>query len=863
MTTLKSKQSEKKGTSTAHYLSESGSDSESVSQASSCKANSKPLIQSPSTEQNKSKKKKAQKNSSDPDDGCIITGETILLDEATLSQPTGNQKSSRKRKRIEDVTGPPSDCEITGETILLQETSPAPKPPKSKKRKFQEAESSHKTRVSAKEPVAGPSGTNVQPSAPETRDRPHNTSVTEGDLDSSEQTYFIDPQEAALLYEDITENDEIWVIQCPKFVNPELLIGNSFNLSKKSAVKCKKNDGSNIQLDSYPVNANAESSKINLLLPSQEEEILKIKVANLQGKLILTEQVEVPEIDYEALRNSQPEEISFPSNLKVRHPLLGLDIPKGRSVSLKQKKLEAEKLNASSRMNSSAATYDLLPSQECFLSLSSANTTAPSGFTSLSEAHYDELDMQTDSQAQHAEIHSKSKKKKRKHAEISTNDIEIKTEWPTSENENLISSSQENYESPVKDYSGSSQNACVDQFAGAATVTVEGNSPISSKKKKKKHKETNIDETDTSHLELKDEPRDSIELNETQVEELHSSSKKKKKKRKEVIPDEEDSNVMGDLSFELKNEPRDPLEVQENIDESLVKSKKKKKKHRENISNAAENFDTEFKQEPVDPPDTNQDYTSDNHQAVSTSKKKKKRREHMESEMVEKDIKTEPADPLALDMDPPVHESPSSSKKKRKRHEGIMLSDSTILPVVCKSEWDSQESSIEEDDVTSHRSKKKSKKRSKTMDDGGFPIIPDENQCDRSLNDSNCDPNDESNHKIKKKKKHSRASADTNEISYNPAEFSDETAALSLGNSGKSKKKKRKSHLDESEDRLLHPSSIKVETIDLSENEAEFTFSLFGAADSNHRLSFMDTLANNYEFGISDGAKSKSKKRSL
>lgn len=179
MTTLKSKQSEKKGTSTAHYLSESGSDSESVSQASSCKANSKPLIQSPSTEQNKSKKKKAQKNSSDPDDGCIITGETILLDEATLSQPTGNQKSSRKRKRIEDVTGPPSDCEITGETILLQETSPAPKPPKSKKRKFQEAESSHKTRVSAKEPVAGPSGTNVQPSAPETRDRPHNTSVTE------------------------------------------------------------------------------------------------------------------------------------------------------------------------------------------------------------------------------------------------------------------------------------------------------------------------------------------------------------------------------------------------------------------------------------------------------------------------------------------------------------------------------------------------------------------------------------------------------------------------------------------------------------------------------------------------------------
>ncbi|XP_068081903.1 uncharacterized protein [Anabrus simplex] len=134
--------------------------------------------------------------------------------------------------------------------------------------------------------------------------------------------------------EDISNDDEVWLVQCPVDVMEEALKGQCFYIGNNQDCNLLSSNG-RCKLK-VKVSAAAKKTSFSCLVPSREQGCLKSVVLPSAGHIVLSESVS---------EDQSPEEMSLPApvvsskcvhslptNLKLRHPLLGLNFPKCQEI---------------------------------------------------------------------------------------------------------------------------------------------------------------------------------------------------------------------------------------------------------------------------------------------------------------------------------------------------------------------------------------------------------------------------------------------------------------------------------------------------------------------------------------------------
>ncbi|GAB0088217.1 hypothetical protein DMENIID0001_026100 [Sergentomyia squamirostris] len=114
----------------------------------------------------------------------------------------------------------------------------------------------------------------------------------------------------------IYPEEDVFILQCHKSVEIEKLIGQK--ISMKGSTKIE-DQGLNFIIERLP----QEKPKTVTLISSQEKGQLAAETFPVAGTIKIDQILEENQISYTATQDNAPE--AFPTNLKVRHPLLGVN----------------------------------------------------------------------------------------------------------------------------------------------------------------------------------------------------------------------------------------------------------------------------------------------------------------------------------------------------------------------------------------------------------------------------------------------------------------------------------------------------------------------------------------------------------
>uniref|UniRef100_A0A8D8YDS4 Uncharacterized protein n=1 Tax=Cacopsylla melanoneura TaxID=428564 RepID=A0A8D8YDS4_9HEMI len=118
----------------------------------------------------------------------------------------------------------------------------------------------------------------------------------------------------------ISEDDEVWIVQCPIDMDPSSLIGESLTFSET----CTVTDTSTSK--QYDVDSmDSSPKKFQCILPKGTQAGLEICNLNVKGMLILSESTSGEGSHTQETETDMKENIILPPNVKVRNPHLSPD----------------------------------------------------------------------------------------------------------------------------------------------------------------------------------------------------------------------------------------------------------------------------------------------------------------------------------------------------------------------------------------------------------------------------------------------------------------------------------------------------------------------------------------------------------
>ncbi|XP_043266493.1 uncharacterized protein [Venturia canescens] len=151
--------------------------------------------------------------------------------------------------------------------------------------------------------------------------RPHN-------LDDflKEDSFMTNPTNSTFSLADLSDSEEMWVIDIPKTVDPRKLKGQTLSLGKKS--KLKMGD------ERYcAVNRNNAGSLTWVFNTGRETK--PYKAVNVTPTAAVTIRRKLPNTSKQVTDFSDTNAVPFPSNLKIRHPFFGPSEEIGDSLCIK------------------------------------------------------------------------------------------------------------------------------------------------------------------------------------------------------------------------------------------------------------------------------------------------------------------------------------------------------------------------------------------------------------------------------------------------------------------------------------------------------------------------------------------------
>lgn len=123
---------------------------------------------------------------------------------------------------------------------------------------------------------------------------------------------------------EISGDDEVWLVQCPRSMDVSELLNNKIKLPGKTTIK------------------NVETIAVEYQTPKtltfgcKSKKKYSLKNLNFDGSIVIREKLQTVKKEKD-FHFPKPERVPFPGNLKERHPLLGFNF--GESIELPEKVL--------------------------------------------------------------------------------------------------------------------------------------------------------------------------------------------------------------------------------------------------------------------------------------------------------------------------------------------------------------------------------------------------------------------------------------------------------------------------------------------------------------------------------------------
>nr|CAD7400696.1 unnamed protein product [Timema cristinae] len=128
------------------------------------------------------------------------------------------------------------------------------------------------------------------------------------------EQFEVDYKAPMLWCEELTDDNDVWLVQCPNTIEPECLVNQQFSLS--GVTELPINPGQQLQVSSF----HRHSEPLTCVLPSNKNLSFTTVVVEPAGLLLVKEQVQIPPT---IIPSGQKGPVPFPKQLKIRHPLFG------------------------------------------------------------------------------------------------------------------------------------------------------------------------------------------------------------------------------------------------------------------------------------------------------------------------------------------------------------------------------------------------------------------------------------------------------------------------------------------------------------------------------------------------------------
>nr|CAD7195882.1 unnamed protein product [Timema douglasi] len=128
------------------------------------------------------------------------------------------------------------------------------------------------------------------------------------------EQFEMDYKAPMLWCEELTDDNDVWLVQCPNTIEPECLVNQQFSLS--GVTELSINPGQQLQVSSF----HRHSEPLTCVLPSNKNLSFTTVVVEPAGLLLVKEQVQIPPT---IIPPGQKGPVPFPKQLKIRHPLFG------------------------------------------------------------------------------------------------------------------------------------------------------------------------------------------------------------------------------------------------------------------------------------------------------------------------------------------------------------------------------------------------------------------------------------------------------------------------------------------------------------------------------------------------------------
>nr|CAD7595458.1 unnamed protein product [Timema genevievae] len=128
------------------------------------------------------------------------------------------------------------------------------------------------------------------------------------------EQFELDYKAPMLWCEELTDDNDVWLVQCPNTIEPESLVNQRFSLS--GVTELSVNPGQQLQVSSF----HRHSEPLTCVLPSNKNLSFTTVVVEPAGLLLVKEQVQIPPT---IIPPGQKGPVPFPKQLKIRHPLFG------------------------------------------------------------------------------------------------------------------------------------------------------------------------------------------------------------------------------------------------------------------------------------------------------------------------------------------------------------------------------------------------------------------------------------------------------------------------------------------------------------------------------------------------------------
>nr|CAD7405657.1 unnamed protein product [Timema poppensis] len=143
------------------------------------------------------------------------------------------------------------------------------------------------------------------------------------------EQFEMDYKAPMLWCEELTDDNDVWLVQCPNTIEPECLVNQQFSLS--GVTELSINPGQQLQVSSFhrhsepltcvlPSNKNLSFTTGMVALKNNFDAVVVVEPA---GLLLVKEQVQIPPT---IIPPGQKGPVPFPKQLKIRHPLFGSEL---------------------------------------------------------------------------------------------------------------------------------------------------------------------------------------------------------------------------------------------------------------------------------------------------------------------------------------------------------------------------------------------------------------------------------------------------------------------------------------------------------------------------------------------------------